>query len=395
MREPVRLMLLGDVMMGRGIDQILPHPGDPTLYEDSMDSALGYVELAERAGARISRPVPFDYVWGDAFEGLDAPRVRLINLETAITADGRPWPDKPVLYRMHPRNVPALTAGRIDACALANNHVLDWGPEGLLDTLGALDGIRHAGAGRDGPAAEAPAVLEAGPGVRVLFFALGSVTSGIPASWAAGEGRPGVHLLEARPDPPEVFLAGRLAAWRRPGDVVVVSINWGPNWGYDIPRAQRALAHRLVEAGADVIHGHSSHHVKALEVHGGRLILYGCGDFLNDYEGIGGHESFRGDLGLVYLADLDPSSGALRELRMVPTRVRGLRANRASEEEAERLERTLNREGAAFGTRVRRTEGNLLRLEAGAGLPFSSAGAPPSEPGPASGRAGRRKRGPP
>jgi poly-gamma-glutamate synthesis protein (capsule biosynthesis protein) len=119
MCKPVRLMLLGDVMMGRGVDQILPHPGDPTLYEDSMDSALGYVELAERAGARISRPVPFDYVWGDAFEGLDAPRVRLINLETAITTDGRPWPDKPVLYRMHPRNVPAPHADLFPTVPLA------------------------------------------------------------------------------------------------------------------------------------------------------------------------------------------------------------------------------------------------------------------------------------
>lgn len=369
MHEPIRLLLVGDVMMGRGIDQILPHPSDPTLYEDFMDSALGYVELAEQAGARIPRPVSFAYVWGDVFEGLEASRLRLINLETAITADGWPWPDKPVLYRMHPRNVPVLSAGRIDACALANNHILDWGPPGLRDTLEALDaaGIRHAGAGMDASQAEAPALLEAGSGRRVLFFAVGSVTSGILPSWAAGAGRPGVHLLEARSDRPEVFLARRLEALRRSGDLVVVSIHWGANWGYEIPPGHRVLAHRLVEAGADVIHGHSSHHVKAFEVYRGRLILYGCGDFLNDYEGIEGYAAFRGDLGLMYLVDLDPSSGTLSELRMVPTRVRNFRVQRASGEEAAWLERTLNREGAPFGIGVRREEGGLLGLDRGGG----------------------------
>ena len=123
------------------------------------------------------------------------------------------------------------------------------------------------------------------------------------------------------------------------------------------------LAHRLVEeTGLDILHGHSSHHVKAIEVYKERLILYGCGDFFNDYEGIGGYEDYRGDLGLMYFADVDPRTGWLLALRMIPTHVRRFRVNRASEVDSKWLEDLLNREGKRFGTRVTRSAENILTL---------------------------------
>jgi poly-gamma-glutamate synthesis protein (capsule biosynthesis protein) len=123
------------------------------------------------------------------------------------------------------------------------------------------------------------------------------------------------------------------------------------------------LAHRLVEeTGLDILHGHSSHHVKAIEVYKNRLILYGCGDFFNDYEGIGGYEDYRGDLGLMYFADVDPRTGWLLALRMIPTHVRRFRVKRASEVDSKWLEDLLNREGKRFGTRVTRSAENILTL---------------------------------
>jgi poly-gamma-glutamate synthesis protein (capsule biosynthesis protein) len=110
-----------------------------------------------------------------------------------------------------------------------------------------------------------------------------------------------------------------------------------------------------------LIHGHSSHHAKGIEVYRHKLILYGCGDFLNDYEGIGGYEQFRGDLGLMYFASLDPSTGKLLKLQMIPTRIMQLRVNRASIDEAQWLTNMLNREGATFGNQVRlNPEGQLV-----------------------------------
>jgi poly-gamma-glutamate synthesis protein (capsule biosynthesis protein) len=169
--------------------------------------------------------------------------------------------------------------------------------------------------------------------------------------------------MEIQPDDPVCALTRGIREVRREGDVVIVSVHWGGNWGYGIPSTQKMLAHRLVdETGLDVLHGHSSHHVKAIEVYNGRLILYGCGDFLNDYEGIEGYESFRGDLGLMYFVDVDPRAGGLLALRMVPTQVRRFRVNRATELDSKWLEDLLNREGKRFGTGVERSAENILTL---------------------------------
>jgi poly-gamma-glutamate capsule biosynthesis protein CapA/YwtB (metallophosphatase superfamily) len=342
----MKLCLAGDVMTGRGIDQALPHPAPPELYEPYVRSARDYVALAEQANGPIARPLAFDYVWGDALAEIErrAPDARIVNLETAVTARGSPWRRKAIHYRMHPRNVPCLTAARIDCCVLANNHVLDWGYGGLEDTLDTLHaaGIRTAGAGRDAQEAKAPAVLEPRPGTRALVFAYAMPSSGVPPEWAAGRG-PGVNFLPDFSGESCRTIAGEIGGNRRPGDVVVVSIHWGANWGYEVGAAEREFARGLIDAGADVVHGHSSHHAKAVELHRGRPILYGCGDLINDYEGIAGHESYRPELAALYF--VTPGG----ELELVPLRLRRFRLERASEEDARWLARTLGmdiREGA-------------------------------------------------
>jgi poly-gamma-glutamate synthesis protein (capsule biosynthesis protein) len=157
--------------------------------------------------------------------------------------------------------------------------------------------------------------------------------------------------------------AARIEAWRRDGDLIVVSIHWGGNWGHAIPEAQRRFAHGLIDtAGVDLVHGHSSHHVKGIEVYRDRLILYGCGDFLNDYEGIGGHAAYRGDLSLMYFPALEPGSGRLLGLTMSPTQVRGLQVRRARRADAAWLKRTLDRAGESLGSGAELRLDNTLAL---------------------------------
>ncbi|MEW6325555.1 MAG: CapA family protein [Nitrospirota bacterium] len=355
--NPITLFLCGDVMTGRGIDQALPHPGRPHLHEPSMTSALGYVELAEAANGPIPRPVDFSYIWGDALTELQraAPDARIINLETSVTRSERAWPGKSIHYRMHPGNVPCLAAAKIDGCALANNHVLDWGEEGLLETLRTLEraGMKTAGAGRTQAEAETPAVIDLGGKGRVLLFSFGSQTAGVPPEWAASGNRPGVNFLADLSERTGRRIAAAARAVKRPGDIVVASVHWGGNWGYGVPREQVRFTHQLIEeAGVDLVHGHSSHHPKAIEVYQGRLILYGCGDFFDDYEGIPGYEEFRDDLTLMYVARVDPSSGRLLGLQMTPLQIRRFRLRRASAADAQWLRDVLTREGRPFGTRV-------------------------------------------
>jgi poly-gamma-glutamate synthesis protein (capsule biosynthesis protein) len=359
----VRLFLCGDVMLGRGIDQVLPYPSDPRLHEAYMSSALGYVELAEQANGPIPRPVDFAYVWGDALSEFERmrPDVRIVNLETAVTRSND-WLAKGINYRMHPGNVACLRAAAIDCCVLANNHVLDWGRSGLAETLEVLHkgGLATAGAGRDASEAAAPAIRRTGSGSRIVTFAFGSTTSGIPPDWAAGEHTPGVNLL----DPGTLKrIASDVRRARQPGDLLVASLHWGGNWGYEIPRGQRDLAHRLIdEAGIDVVHGHSAHHPKGIEVHAGKPVLYGCGDFLNDYEGIEGFEGFRGDLALMYFLTFDPSERRLVRLDMTPLQIRRFRLQRASKQDVSWLRDTLDRECAKLGTRIESSAGDHLRL---------------------------------
>jgi poly-gamma-glutamate synthesis protein (capsule biosynthesis protein) len=363
----LRLFLCGDVMTGRGIDQALPHPGNPVLYEPCVCDAREYVDLAEKANGPIPRPVTFDYIWGNALRELERASVdlRIINLETAITSEGTPWPDKEIHYRMHPLNIGCLSAARISACALANNHVLDWGYSGLSETLRSLDtaGIAHSGAGNNAEEAAGPAVLNVADKARLLVFSFGSTTSGIPRDWSATPSRAGVNLLEDISEAAAARVADQMRHYQEPGDLLVASIHWGSNWAHDVPPKQIAFAHRLIEEGVAIVHGHSSHHVKAIEVFKDRLILYGCGDFLTDYEGISGYEEFRGDLALMYLVDVDSQSGQLLSARLVPMNMQRFRLERTSASNAKWLCNLLNELGKPFATMTHLGEDNRLTLD--------------------------------
>lgn len=354
-------------MTGRGIDQVLPHPGNPRLHEPYVKTAITYVKLAERANGAIQRPVDFAYIWGDALDELQRvrPDVRLINLETSITKSDDPWRGKGINYRMHPDNMPCLTAAGIDCCALANNHVLDWGYAGLLETLATLRsaGIKTAGAGRDRHEAEAPAIIARAEARRVVVFAFGFLTSGIPREWAAAD-RAGVYLLPDLSRTTVGRIAAQVSAIKRSGDIVVASIHWGSNWGYEIPQQQRIFAHGLIdEALVDVIHGHSSHHAKGIEVYNDRPIIYGCGDFINDYEGISGYEAYRDDLVLMYFVTLNAATGRLERFELSPLQIRRFRLHRASKADTIWLRDMFTREGRTLGTTARLGAGNTLLLD--------------------------------
>jgi poly-gamma-glutamate synthesis protein (capsule biosynthesis protein) len=314
------------------------------------------VELAERANGPIPRPVDFSYIWGDALGELARarPDARIVNLETSVTRRDEYCVEKGINYRLHPDNAPCITAAGIDCCVLANNHVLDYGYAGLFETLETLAraGVRSAGAGRNLAAARAPAVIEIPSKGRVVVFAFGTESSGIPPSWAGTEERPGVSLLEDLSARTVDGIRDMVREVKGPRDIVVASIHWGGNWGFGVPEEHVRFGHGLIQAGVDLVHGHSSHHVRPIEVFEGKLILYGCGDFLDDYEGITGYEEFRDDLTLMYFPSVDVLTGRLLDLCMTPMQIRRFRANRASVEGAGWLRDTLNRESRTFDVQL-------------------------------------------
>ncbi|MBC5991891.1 CapA family protein [Pontibacter sp. SD6] len=352
----ITLFLCGDVMIGRGIDQVLPHSVDPGIYEPYVKDARDYVRLAERENGPIPKQVSYDYIWGDALEVWrnESPDLKLINLETSITTHDTPWPGKGIQYRMHPANVQVLTAAGIDFCSLANNHTLDWGRPGLVQTIKTLSdaGVPFAGAGMDVNQASKPAMFKTRNG-RVIVFAYGSHTSGIPAEWATGRDLPGINLLPDMSEATVTLIQQQVKEVKQRGDLVVFSVHWGGNWGYDVPPNHQNFARQLIDkAGVDLVHGHSSHHPMGMEVYKGKLIIYGAGDFITDYEGIGGHEMYRGDLTLMYFPKIDPVTGQLHSMKMVPMQVRRFKLNYATAPDTKWLLSTLNRECHKLGTSI-------------------------------------------
>jgi poly-gamma-glutamate capsule biosynthesis protein CapA/YwtB (metallophosphatase superfamily) len=364
--ESDRLWLCGDVMTGRGIDQILPFPGHPALHESHVSDARDYVALAAGRNGAVPQPVSFEYPWGDAIDAVAAlePDLRIANLETAITRSADHWPGKAVHYRMHPANVPCLRAFQLGCCTLANNHVLDWGYRGLQETLESLAeaDIPVAGAGVDAESASCPAELPLADGRRVLVFSLGIINSGIPRAWAAAADKPGVALLTDVSPAGADIIVNDVRTYRSTGDVVVVSLHWGGNWGYEVPAEHRNFAHMLIDSGCvDIVHGHSSHHPMSVEVYRDRPILFGCGDFINDYEGIGGYEAFRPDIVLGYSVDLDQATGALNQLAMLPLQLRRLQLGMLDAGDMDWICSRMGRLCDAYGARVEQA-GRLLML---------------------------------
>jgi len=356
-------------MTGRGIDQIFPHSVDPKLYESYVKDARQYRDLAEHKNGRIPYPVFFQYIWGDALAVWRemSPVVKIINLETCLTVHDQPWMGKGINYRMHPNNIKILTVAGIDVCSLSNNHIMDWERHGLDETIKTLQGadIIFTGAGKNQEEAENPGIIPFDP-YRIIVLSYGLESSGIPPSWAAQKQLSGINLLPAKLSTAVDLIKEQVNRIKQKNDIIVFSVHWGENWGYDIPLEHSELAHQLIDlAGVDIILGHSVHHPVGFDVYQGKLILYGAGDFINDYEGIGGYEEYRGDLSLMYFPEVNPMSGALISMKIVPMEVKNFRLNHCSRSDALWLSEMLNREGKQLGTGVKCNPDNTMDVVIG------------------------------
>lgn len=294
MEEPrITLAITGDVMLGRLMDDVL-----------------------QRMGPR--------YPWGNTLPLLRRADLTLVNLECVIATSGSPWDlwPKAFHFRAGPIALEALRQASVDFASLANNHVLDYGEEALLEMLDRLDsaGIAHAGAGRNLVEAARPAFLQAGE-LRVAILAF---TDNEPG-WAATEDRPGINYLPANTEPESLDrVRGEIATARHDADLVVVSNHWGPNMRLRPTERFRRLAHAVIEAGADLYIGHSAHVLQGVEVYRGKLIIYDAGDFVDDYSV---DPELHNDWSALFRCTAQRSGVVYAEL--IPTLIAGFQVNPA------------------------------------------------------------------
>lgn len=341
-------------MLGRLIDQLFPtHVRCPT-------EARHVQPLVKNSPAlqAYNHKSP----WGNTLPLFTQGHLNLVNLETAATTHSVPWPDKAFNYRMHPSNVAALHAAGVDYATLANNHTLDFCEEGLLETVRTLKraGIAFAGAGESAEEAVRPAVLNLPPrkgtevrggdgaeeGESEYFKVHVYAASDHPRVW---KDVPNFHLID--------YSLATKQRLRRilcdknnnnpPPDLKVVSIHWGPNYEWQPVSAITTLAHFLVdECGVDIVHGHSSHHIQGVEGYRGKLIIYGCGDFVDDYALTPG---YRNDLSALWRVVVRQKSEeecnevgseegkrlSLERLEVFPTRIKEFQAQRVEQTEGD------------------------------------------------------------
>ena len=288
-----RLAMVGDVMLGRLVNEV----------------------LKEKTA---------DYPWGDTLPLLRGADIRMCNLECAISDRGEAWSatPKPFHFRSDAKNVEVLRAANMNAVSLANNHALDYGYDALIDTLELLDGaaIHHAGAGRTLSEAEQPAIMKTGRGkVGIIAF-----TDNEPA-WESTSAKPGVFYVPIEPrDRRAVHLLELITQTKNAVDLLIVSAHWGPNRGYEPPPEHVPFAHAMVDAGADVVFGHSGHVIRGIEIYRRRPILYCVGDFIDDYA-----VDFieRNDQSCVFA--LEGSSRGIGSVRAYPTKIQQCQAGLA------------------------------------------------------------------
>ncbi|HEX4835763.1 MAG TPA: CapA family protein [bacterium] len=307
---------------------------------------LGDVMLGRLVNEHLATAPP-EYPWGDTLSLLRSADALFINLECVLADRGDPWPQKMFTFRSDAKNVAVLQTARVTAASLANNHALDYGAEALLECCATLraHGICPAGAGPSIDAAREPAACAVGE-VRVAFVAF---TDDVPA-WEAGPAAPGIfHVpLTVPPKTESPRLGGLLRIIedaKRRSDIVIVSAHWGPNWGA-APLAEHVdAAHLLVERGADVVFGHSSHIVRGVEIYRDRPILYSCGDYVDDYAV---DDVQRNDQACIFCLDYDRDR--LRQVLLIPTLIARGQARRAGGAERGKILRKVQALCARLGT---------------------------------------------
>ncbi|CAF1359148.1 unnamed protein product [Rotaria sp. Silwood1] len=345
--------LAGDVMIGRLIDQLLP----TSVYNPEEASIVRPFRLSRRSYFPYLQEDKYNYatVWGNTIPLWKMGNLNIINLETTVTTHDKLWPGKVFNYRTHPANIACLTIANIHHVSLANNHTLDFEIKGLEETCESLDksGISYVGAGKtrehalgpvfiDVPITVSPIVEKLKP-ISINSAAPRSSTSlriGLlsasdhPSDWSSV---PSFHLLTYY-DLPLLYtqLEPLITNARLNSDFVIFSVHWGPNYQWIPDKKIQELAHWMIHQGVDLIHGHSSHHLQGIEIvqrqngtHG--LIIYGCGDFVDDYAI---DQEYRNDLGALFQLHLSISSQneklksiRLQSLSIFPTRCSNFQVN--------------------------------------------------------------------
>jgi len=285
LKKKIKIGLMGDVMLGRSVDQYLDNKR-------------------------------YDYPWGEFKSILKSNDLNILNLENAFTNSPCETP-KVFNFKAKPDRVNVLKAGNIHLVNLANNHILDYGEDGLIETIYTLDEahIDHVGAGENFEEAQKGKIIQRG-GIRIGVLGLTDNESG----WKAGI-EPGTNYVNLNDTD---AIINELHTIRPYVDFLIVSIHWGPNMVSKPFKEHIQLAHLMIDYGVDLIHGHSAHVFQGIEIYKGKTILYDTGDFIDDYMV---DPSMRNDFSFFFQCEIENKK--VSRIELIPVLIKNFQATRA------------------------------------------------------------------
>lgn len=312
--KEVSLVLVGDIMLGRLVD-------------------------------KMSLDVSDEFIWGDTISLLRNADISLGNLENVFTKSSEKVA-KVFNFKAQPSQIRFLKSAHFTVLNMANNHSLDFSVTGLLETVSLLDdaGILHVGAGKNAELARAGTVITR-HGCRVGIL---GVTDNEPC-WDAGKNKPGIFYINTANAHARSKFCSFVAEFKKKHklDMFILSIHWGPNMRLRPSKVFRRFAHQLIDAGVDILHGHSAHVVQGMEWYHNRLICYDTGDFVDDYAI---DPELRNDLGV--LVRVSWQNKSIKCIEIIPTIIKNCQVNKATGEDFKFLSQRLQNLSGEFGTAV-------------------------------------------
>ncbi len=312
---------------------------------------IGFVgdAMIGRMVNELLRAKPDYNIWGTMLPIMQQQNMVVCNLETALTTYDQPVP-KVFNFKSDPTHVQLLKQAHIGIVNLANNHVLDYGLPGFEQTVKTLvdADIAYVGAGKDETHARMPHLFT----INGTRFALFGATDNEP-TWQATDHAPGTNYVQIGDE----HLLKDIKAVRNYADIIIVTLHWGPNMREYPSRDFINYAHAIIDAGADIIAGHSAHVLQGIERYKGKLILYDMGDFIDDYAI---DAQLRNDLTALFSVAIENKK--ITKLSIIPARISEMTVNQAVGENAKQIIDMIIRRSQPFGAKF---EQNDMRLEIG------------------------------
>ena len=313
--DHINIGLAGDVMIGRTVDEII--------------SRYGYA-----------------YPWGNMLPLIRSTDITIINLETTLTNSNK-IVDKTFNFKASPDKIKTLTEANITAVNLANNHILDFSEEGLIETIRMLEtaNIKYTGAGMNDWEAARPIILTC----RNRKIGMLGFTDNEPR-WRATPSQSGVNFINIFNHADQERALTSIQELKKEVDIAIISIHWGPNMKEKPDNAFVEFAHQMISHGADIIHGHSAHIFQGIEIFKNKLIIYDTGDFVDDYVV---DRFLRNDLSFFYMVKIDKNE--IYRLQLIPARISNYRMNYALGSDSRWCIERIQELSRDFGTQVSST----------------------------------------